>query len=28
VVVPGEQGNWKVTTNGDWDRAQALLGPL
>jgi 2-C-methyl-D-erythritol 4-phosphate cytidylyltransferase len=28
AVVPGEQGNWKVTTNGDWDRAKTLLGPL
>jgi len=27
VVVPGEPGNWKVTTTGDWDRAQALLEP-
>lgn len=26
VVVPGEQGNWKVTTNGDWKRAETLLG--
>lgn len=25
MVVPGEQGNWKVTTNGDWLRAEALL---
>jgi 2-C-methyl-D-erythritol 4-phosphate cytidylyltransferase/2-C-methyl-D-erythritol 2,4-cyclodiphosphate synthase len=25
VVVAGEPGNWKVTTNADWDRAQALL---
>lgn len=25
VVVAGEPGNWKVTTAGDWDRAQALL---
>jgi 2-C-methyl-D-erythritol 4-phosphate cytidylyltransferase/2-C-methyl-D-erythritol 2,4-cyclodiphosphate synthase len=25
VVIPGEQGNWKVTTNGDWNRAKALL---
>lgn len=25
VVVDGEQGNWKVTTNGDWVRAQAML---
>ncbi len=25
VVVPGEQGNWKVTTNGDWLRAETLL---
>jgi len=25
VVVAGEQGNWKVTTNGDWLRAEALL---
>jgi 2-C-methyl-D-erythritol 4-phosphate cytidylyltransferase/2-C-methyl-D-erythritol 2,4-cyclodiphosphate synthase len=25
VVVAGEQGNWKVTTNGDWSRAEALL---
>ena len=24
-VVPGEQNNWKVTTNGDWSRATALL---
>lgn len=25
VVIPGEQGNWKVTTNGDWLRAETLL---
>ena len=25
VVVAGEQGNWKVTTNGDWLRAETLL---
>lgn len=25
VVIPGEQGNWKVTTNGDWLRAESLL---
>jgi len=25
VVIPGEQGNWKVTTNGDWLRALAML---
>jgi len=25
VVVPGEQGNWKVTTEGDWLRASELL---
>ncbi len=25
VVVAGEQGNWKVTTAGDWGRAQSLL---
>ncbi len=25
VVVPGEQGNWKVTTDGDWRRAVGLL---
>lgn len=25
VVVAGEQGNWKVTTNGDWLRAESLL---
>lgn len=25
VVVDGEPGNWKVTTAGDWERAQALL---
>ena len=25
VVVAGEQGNWKVTTNGDWLRAKSIL---
>jgi 2-C-methyl-D-erythritol 4-phosphate cytidylyltransferase/2-C-methyl-D-erythritol 2,4-cyclodiphosphate synthase len=25
VVVAGEQGNWKVTTNGDWLRAESIL---
>jgi len=25
VVIPGEQGNWKVTTNGDWMRAETIL---
>lgn len=25
VVVPGEQSNWKVTTEGDWPRALDLL---
>lgn len=25
AVIPGEQGNWKVTTDGDWKRAEALL---
>ena len=25
VVVAGEQANWKVTTDGDWQRASALL---
>ncbi len=25
VVVPGEQGNWKVTTEGDWLRAEEML---
>jgi 2-C-methyl-D-erythritol 4-phosphate cytidylyltransferase/2-C-methyl-D-erythritol 2,4-cyclodiphosphate synthase len=25
VVVAGEPGNWKVTTNGDWRRAEAML---
>ncbi len=25
VVVPGEQKNWKVTTDGDWQRAADLL---
>jgi 2-C-methyl-D-erythritol 4-phosphate cytidylyltransferase/2-C-methyl-D-erythritol 2,4-cyclodiphosphate synthase len=25
AVVNGEQDNWKVTTNGDWLRARALL---
>lgn len=25
VVIPGEQGNWKVTTKGDWRQAEALL---
>lgn len=26
MVVPGEEGNWKVTTDGDWKRALNLLG--
>jgi len=25
AVIAGEQGNWKVTTNGDWLRAVAFL---
>ncbi len=25
AVVPGEAGNWKVTSNADWVRAQDLL---
>ncbi len=25
LVVPGEQGNWKVTTSDDWQRARLLL---
>jgi 2-C-methyl-D-erythritol 4-phosphate cytidylyltransferase/2-C-methyl-D-erythritol 2,4-cyclodiphosphate synthase len=25
VVVEGEPGNWKVTTDGDWERARGLL---
>lgn len=25
VVVEGEAGNWKVTTDADWERAKALL---
>ncbi len=25
VVVPGEPGNWKVTSAGDWERAAGLL---
>jgi 2-C-methyl-D-erythritol 4-phosphate cytidylyltransferase/2-C-methyl-D-erythritol 2,4-cyclodiphosphate synthase len=25
AVVPGEAGNWKVTSNSDWERAQDLL---
>lgn len=25
VVVAGEPGNWKVTTNADWDLAETLL---
>ena len=25
VVVPGEPGNWKITTPDDWQRAAALL---
>jgi len=26
AVIPGEVGNWKVTTSGDLQRARALLG--
>ena len=25
VVVMGEQGNWKITTEEDWQRAAVLL---
>ena len=25
MVIPGEQDNWKVTTNGDWRRAEVML---
>ena len=25
VVVEGEPGNWKVTTDSDWERARGLL---
>ena len=26
AVVEGEPGNWKVTTDGDWERAKEILG--